>query len=165
METTEETAQETVKSTGKRQRASREEMNARKDQVVSFIASRPNAAPSTIGEVMSATGLSQIKASTLIRDLTEEGRVQVIGKDGRKLLLRPGNGVRQEKEAAKAVARQMPQQLPAADINSILTQIHVGLGGALRVAGFHIVEGEQPTIDLKTEDGETLRVAVVSDGA
>lgn len=145
-------------TTAKRHRATKEEMASREESVLRAIGSEDE--PVTIKFVMEHTGLSHIRASTLVRRLIDEGKIDVVGKNGRELLLRPGSG--QPKVNASTVT---VRELPSVDAEDVLRQLHIGLGNELRVAGLHLVEGAKPIIDLRTPDGATLRVTTVNNAA
>lgn len=158
-----EVEETTTPAKPKRQRATKEEMAKREQDILRAISSEDE--PVTIEFVMKRTGLSQIRAATLIRRLTDEGKVEVVGKRGRQLLLRPGSGQPQPKVVEKQPTVTGVRELSSVDVNDVLAQLHIGLGNELRVAGLHLIEGSKPVIDLRTRDGATLRVTVVNNAA
>jgi hypothetical protein len=139
----------------KRYRATNAEMADRENTV--FDALRAAGGPLTIEALAETIDLPYAKTAALIRRLTDSGRVTMLGREGRQILFAPAEG-------AKAVERPQPapkvRPLPAVDVNSILNQVH--LGDNVEVVGFRIQKDADPVIDLRSPDGSTLTVSIVS---
>lgn len=161
-----------------RPRASRYEMTEREEKVMKLGARRDTF---TIGEIQQELNIPYTRAAAVAASLLEHGKLEISGREDRQYKLKlkaqqPARktpvatpppveepGLQEEAEVTQDEAL-MPEikHLENVAVEDILTQLHIGLGGELKVTGFHIVEGKPPSIDLRTPDGETLNVAIIS---
>lgn len=146
---------------------------AREEAIHKLLSSR--SVPATLPEIAFVIGLSYPVAAAVLRRLVQEGKVNQVGRDGRRVLFmwnesygedeptpqdelnEPDTGERADVIDLRTAA---PAELPSVAINSVLRQIH--LGKELEVIGFHLEAGDpQPLIDLRSHDGEVVTVSLV----
>jgi len=156
-----------MKTDGRRNRATRSEMSNREDRVVDLLSGADGLV--TIKEVQEELGLPYPATASLVQRMVESRKIVIAGRDKRSYLLTVNNRTEipertHEEEGTTLTKVRKPQthNLSSVDINTVLSQLHIGLGGELKVSGFHIIEGERPVIDLRSPNGDLLSVTVLS---
>lgn len=154
---------------GRRNRASRVDMSKREATAVEYISKADH--PVTIKELQGVLGLSYPSTASLTQRLVADRDIDIVGRNRREYLLaKPqpgngnGNGVERRvitQDVTQLPKRKIAKELGSVSSQSVLDQLHIGLGGELIVSGFHLVDGELPVLDLRSADGAVLSVTVI----
>lgn len=149
-------------STDKRHRATAVEMEERKQRAVEV--AKNSASPVTQDQIRIALGLTPPNTVALVRSLIDEGRLQMAGKNGRRLLLKVGRKAKATAPATTPDASTPKTPKPRAtalNVNDILSQLHIG--AEYEMIGLQVKKDSGITIDLVEKSvpgGRVLTVAL-----
>lgn len=148
-------------------RATTQEMADRKQAAIDVAKNSP--APVTLEQIREALNLNPPTAVALVRALLDDGSLVLAGKNGRRLLLRPGKGGKARAVAATpAAAAPAPARRAAPttrkgdlNVNDLLASLHIGAD--YEMVGFQVKKDKGITIDLQEKSvpgGRVLTVAL-----
>jgi predicted transcriptional regulator len=129
---------ETPAKKAKRYRATQLEMENRVTDVITTV--KTSKRPLGINEIATEVGIDYTRAASLIRYLIAEGKLSIVGREGRKILV--GMPTMQEVKS--------------------LTHGHLdfALGDSLQVVGLHLQINAKPKIEVRSPNGKTIMVTI-----
>lgn len=154
-----------VGTPSRKPRATTQQMADRKQAAIDV--AKNASGPVTLEQIRDALNLNPPTAVALVRGLIEDGSLKLAGKNGRRLLLRPGKGGKARAVATPAApatpapARTAPPRSGDLNVNDILASLHIG--AEYEMVGLQVKKDLGITIDLVEKSvpgGRVLTVAL-----